>query len=73
MCAQFHPVEDLVVSASLDQTIRVWDISSLRQKSSGPGELHVFSCSFFTRLGTLFSQLTTWCAYLHDELASQAM
>ena len=27
MCAQFHPTEDLVVSASLDQTARVWDIS----------------------------------------------
>lgn len=27
MCAQFHPSEDMVVSASLDQTVRVWDIS----------------------------------------------
>jgi WD40 repeat protein len=27
MCAQFHPSEDLIVSASLDQTVRVWDIS----------------------------------------------
>jgi len=27
MCAQFHPKEDLIVSASLDQTVRVWDIS----------------------------------------------
>ena len=27
MCAQFHPTEDLVASASLDQTVRVWDIS----------------------------------------------
>lgn len=27
MCAQFHPSEDLVVSGSLDQTVRVWDIS----------------------------------------------
>ena len=27
MCAQFHPTEDLVASASLDQTIRIWDIS----------------------------------------------
>ena len=27
MCAQFHPTEDLVASASLDQTIRIWDVS----------------------------------------------
>lgn len=27
MCAQFHPTEDLIVSASLDQTVRVWDIA----------------------------------------------
>lgn len=25
MCAQFHPKEDLIVSASLDQSVRVWD------------------------------------------------
>jgi coatomer protein complex subunit alpha (xenin) len=25
MCAQFHPKDDLVVSASLDQSVRVWD------------------------------------------------
>lgn len=44
MCAQFHPREDLVVSCSLDQTIRVWDIAYLRRKGSmspmdegGPG------------------------------------
>lgn len=29
--------EDLVVSASLDQTVRVWDISGLRKKSVAPG------------------------------------
>lgn len=27
MCAQFHPKDDLIVSASLDQTIRVWDFT----------------------------------------------
>ncbi|KAK7944327.1 hypothetical protein WMY93_000055 [Mugilogobius chulae] len=37
MCAQFHPSEDLVVSASLDQTVRVWDISGLRKKNLSPG------------------------------------
>ena len=37
MCAQFHPKEDLIVSASLDQSVRVWDISGLRKKhSAGP-------------------------------------
>jgi len=29
MCAQFHPSDDIVVSASLDQTVRVWDISGI--------------------------------------------
>ena len=38
MCAQFHPSEDLIVSASLDQTVRVWDISGLRKKNVSPGE-----------------------------------
>ncbi|XP_006463326.1 hypothetical protein AGABI2DRAFT_73371 [Agaricus bisporus var. bisporus H97] len=40
MSAQFHPKEDLVVSASMDQTVRVWDISGLRKGSphqGGPG------------------------------------
>jgi len=36
MCAQFHPTEDLVVSCSLDQTVRVWDISGLRKKVGFP-------------------------------------
>ena len=33
MCANFHPAEDLLASASLDQTVRVWDLSALRAKS----------------------------------------
>lgn len=37
MCAQFHPSEDLVASASLDQTVRIWDISGLRKKTVAPG------------------------------------
>jgi coatomer protein complex subunit alpha (xenin) len=32
MCAQFHPKDDLIVSASMDSTVRVWDISGLRKK-----------------------------------------
>ena len=36
MCANFHLKEDLVVSASLDQTVRVWDISGLRKKTVAP-------------------------------------
>ena len=34
MCAQFHPREDLVVTASLDNTVRVWDVANVRKKSS---------------------------------------
>ena len=37
MSASFHPKDDLVVSASLDQTVRVWDISGLRKKTVAPG------------------------------------
>ncbi len=37
MCASFHLKEDLVVSASLDQTVRVWDIGGLRKKTAAPG------------------------------------
>jgi len=38
MCASFHLKEDLVVSASLDQTVRVWDISALKKKGVAPSE-----------------------------------
>lgn len=38
MCASFHPTKDLVVSASLDQTVRVWDISGLRKQGSTGGD-----------------------------------
>jgi coatomer protein complex subunit alpha (xenin) len=34
MCAGFHPKDDLVVSASLDQTVRVWDTTGLRKKNT---------------------------------------
>jgi len=39
MCAQFHPRDDLIVSASLDQSVRVWDISGLRKKQSAPASM----------------------------------
>jgi coatomer protein complex subunit alpha (xenin) len=38
MCASFHPKEDLVVSTSLDQTVRVWDIGALRKKNVSPAD-----------------------------------
>eukprot|EP00587_Corethron_hystrix_P000871 CAMPEP_0113310126 /NCGR_PEP_ID=MMETSP0010_2-20120614/7895_1 /TAXON_ID=216773 ORGANISM="Corethron hystrix, Strain 308" /NCGR_SAMPLE_ID=MMETSP0010_2 /ASSEMBLY_ACC=CAM_ASM_000155 /LENGTH=1128 /DNA_ID=CAMNT_0000165517 /DNA_START=777 /DNA_END=4163 /DNA_ORIENTATION=+ /assembly_acc=CAM_ASM_000155 len=35
MAASFHPSDDLIVSASLDQTVRVWDTTGLRKKQTG--------------------------------------
>lgn len=32
MCAQFHPTNDLIISCSLDQTLRLWDYSVLKKK-----------------------------------------
>jgi len=37
MSASFHPSDDLIVSASLDQSVRVWDTSALRKKHMGDG------------------------------------
>ena len=44
MSAQFHPKDDLVVSASMDQIVRVWDISTLRKgtPNQGPGNFETF-------------------------------
>ena len=57
MCAGFHPKDDLVVSASLDQTVRVWDISGLRKKTVAPGGEDVLRlpqvCSFYGHCGEL--------------------
>ncbi|KAE8221247.1 hypothetical protein CF326_g8598 [Tilletia indica] len=36
MCARFHPKENLVVSASIDQAVHVWDISGLDKTASHP-------------------------------------
>lgn len=56
MCAQFHPTDDLVASASLDQTIRIWDISGLRKKNSTPGPVNrTGSCVGVSQI-ELFSQ-----------------
>ena len=37
MSAQFHRKEDLIVSTSMDQTVRVWDTSSLCKNTPGSG------------------------------------
>ena len=50
MCAQFHPSEDMVVSASLDQTVRVWDISGKL-----PPYVHVQKCSGHLCIVLLYS------------------
>ena len=44
MSAQFHPKEDLIVSSSQDQTVRVWDISGLRKSTpnAAPGTFDSF-------------------------------
>ncbi|KAH7905011.1 WD40-repeat-containing domain protein, partial [Hygrophoropsis aurantiaca] len=44
MSAQFHPKEDLIVSTSMDQTVRVWDISGLRKNTpnNGPNNFETF-------------------------------
>lgn len=56
MCAQFHPTQDLVASASLDQTIRIWDTSGLRAKSSAGSGGAMTSNSFETKLGVATGQ-----------------
>jgi WD domain, G-beta repeat. len=38
MSAYFHPSEDMIISSSLDQTVRVWDFKSLRQKFFAGGK-----------------------------------
>lgn len=44
MSAQFHPKDDLIVSSSQDQTVRVWDISGLRKNTpnTAPGTFDQF-------------------------------
>jgi coatomer protein complex subunit alpha (xenin) len=50
MCASFHPREDLVVSASLDQTVRVWDTSGLRRKGMRGAPADADALSFASRI-----------------------
>ena len=37
MCARFHPTKNLIVSGSLDQTVRIWDFSTLRKRFDTAG------------------------------------
>lgn len=59
MSAQFHPKEDLIVSASMDQTVRVWDISGLRKapnggpQNQGPGSLGPANFEAFDSFSTV--------------------
>jgi coatomer protein complex subunit alpha (xenin) len=44
MCAKFHPNKDLIVSGSLDSTLRIWDFSKLKSKfSSSHGTVYMLS------------------------------
>ena len=44
MCARFHPHKDLIVSGSLDSTLRIWDFSRLKSKfSSAHGTVYMLS------------------------------
>lgn len=59
MCASFHPKEDLVVSASLDQTVRVWDIAGLRKKTVAPGGEDVMRMPQVVFTGTSLHRLAS--------------
>lgn len=60
MCAQFHPTEDLLVSASLDQSVRVWDFSGLRKKSVAPGPTGLAEHLRNPQATDLFGQVTVY-------------
>lgn len=61
MCAQFHPKEDLVVSASLDQTVRVWDISGFRKKNVAPSSFSGIEVRFLSHCYLLFRCIIYFC------------
>lgn len=56
MCASFHPTEDLVISASLDQTVRIWDVTGLRKKVA-PGPAALYDHSRNLQAPDLFGQV----------------
>lgn len=61
MCATFHPTEDLVVSASLDQSVRVWDVTGLRKKVA-PGPAVLYDHMRNPQAPDLFGQVTNLSA-----------
>lgn len=40
MCATFSPIEDILASASLDQTVRLWDLTGLRERTVASSARH---------------------------------
>lgn len=42
MCAQFHDEKNLIVSCSLDATIRLWDFSVLKKRLTESKDLSSF-------------------------------
>jgi WD40 repeat protein len=45
MSASFHPRDDLVLSASLDQSVRVWDIQARRSSVAAPARQRSHPCA----------------------------
>lgn len=64
MCARFHPTEDLVVSASLDQTLRLWDTSGLRERSGGVAGAVGRSGSRSSAHGDIFAATDAVCKFV---------
>ena len=63
MCARFHPRDDLVVSASLDQTVRVWDLGPLRRRSvRGAGGIPPLNAGTNSPLAALRAQAQRFAA-----------
>lgn len=44
MCSKFHPSKDLIVSGSLDSTLRIWNYSKLKSRfSTSHGTIYMLS------------------------------